>query len=138
MIEPKRRLRILVIEDSLDTAQTMMVLLRSDGHTVDFAINGYVAMTLAERNKPDVILIDMGLPDFDGVTLVRRLRRFPGLAETRFIAVTGRVTDDDEKRALEAGCERFLRKPVDLRVLDAILSAPPGAPTPPSAQPLRK
>jgi CheY-like chemotaxis protein len=138
MNEPKRRLRILVIEDSLDTAQTMLYILRADGHVVDFAINGYVAMTLAERNKPDVILIDIGLPDFDGVTLVRRLRRFPVLSETRFIAITGRVSDDDEKRALAAGCERFLRKPVDLKVLDAVLNAPPGTPTPPSSQRLRK
>jgi CheY-like chemotaxis protein len=139
MNEPgKRRLRILVIEDSLDTAQTMLFLLRESGHSVEFAINGYAALTVAERQKPDVILVDMGLPDFDGVTLVRRLRRIPDIANTRIIAITGRTSDDDEARALAAGCERFLRKPVDPKVLDAVLSGAPGSANPANVHPLRK
>ena len=138
MNEPKRRLRILVIEDSLDTAQTMIFLLRDGGHVCEFAINGYAAITVAERQKPDVILVDMGPPDFDGVTLVRRLKRIPAVANARIIAITGRTSDDDEARALAAGCERFLRKPVDPKVLDAVLSGTPGAPAPANVHPLRK
>jgi CheY-like chemotaxis protein len=133
-----KRLRILIIEDSLDTAQTMIYLLRDSGHSVEFAINGYAAITVAGRQKPDVILVDMGLPDFDGVTLVRRLKRNPDLANARVIAITGRTSDDDEARALAAGCERFLRKPVDPKVLDAVLAG--GEPPPASAKvhPLRE
>lgn len=138
MNEPRRRLRILVIEDSLDTAQTMIFLLRDSGHIVEFAINGYAALTVAERQKPDIILVDMGLPDFDGVTLVRRLKRLPGLANARVIAITGRTTDDDEARAISAGCERFMRKPVDPKVLEAVLSGTPEAPSPRNVHPLRK
>lgn len=116
------RKRILLIEDSLDTAQTLSFLLRDIGHSVEFAINGYAALTVAERQRPQVVLVDMGLPDFDGISLVRRLKRMPGLEEARIIAVTGRVSDDDERRALAAGCERFLRKPVDPRVLEAVIA----------------
>ncbi len=133
-----KRQRILVIEDSLDTAQTMIYLLRDSGHLVEFAINGYAAITVAERQKPDVILVDMGLPDFDGVTLVRRLKRIPALAGARVIAITGRTSDDDEARALAAGCERFLRKPVDPKVLDAVLSGGEPPPAPAKVLPLRK
>ena len=138
MSEPRRRLRILVIEDSLDTAQTMIFLLRDSGHTVEFAINGYAALTVAERQKPDVILVDMGLPDFDGISLIRRLRRIPDVANARIIAITGRTSDDDEARAMAAGCERFMRKPVDPKVLDAVLSGAPAAASPASVHPLRK
>jgi len=133
-----KRQRILVIEDSLDTAQTMIYLLRDSGHLVEFAINGYAAITVAERQKPDVILVDMGLPDFDGVTLVRRLKRIPALAGARVIAITGRTSDDDEARALAAGCERFLRKPVDPKVLDAVLAGGEPPPAPAKVLPLRK
>ena len=133
-----KHLRVLIIEDSLDTAQTRIYLLRDSGHIVEFAINGYAALSAAERHRPDVILLDMGLPDFDGITLVRRLRRMPVLANTRIIAITGRTSDDDEARALAAGCERFLRKPVDPKVLDAVLAggAPPARG--PNGQPLTK
>ena len=117
--------RVLVVEDSLDTAQTMVFILRDSGHTVEFAINGYVALSIAERLKPDVILIDMGLPDFDGVTLVRRLKKLPGLGDARIIAMTGRVADDDRVRALAAGCELFLTKPVDLKALEQVLAGDP-------------
>ena len=119
--------RILIVEDSLDTAQTLLYLLRDNGHTVDFAINGYAALVAAERQKPDIVLLDMGLPDFDGLTLIKRLKRTPGLEHTRIIAVTGRSSDEDEQRAMLAGCSGFLRKPVDIKVLEAALAAHPAA-----------
>src|SRR5688572_27338623 len=89
------RKRVLLIEDSLDTAHTMVFLMRDAGYSVEFAINGYAALTVAERQRPDIVLVDMGLPDFDGIALIRRLKRLPELAHARIIAMTGRVTDDD-------------------------------------------
>src|SRR4030095_7785261 len=59
-------LRVLVVEDNLDQVHTLAILLRLDGHQVDFAINGYVAIDVAERFKPDVVLLDLGLPGLDG------------------------------------------------------------------------
>jgi CheY-like chemotaxis protein len=114
--------RVLIVEDSLDTVQTLAFLLRDSGHQVEFAINGYAALAIAEHWQPDLVLIDIGLPDFDGCALVRRLRRLPHLENTRYIALSGRVSDDDHQRALAAGCERFLRKPVTPAVLENIVT----------------
>ena len=118
---PPKRARVLIIEDSLDAGYTISYLLRHSGHSVELAINGYAALSIAEWQKPEVVLLDIGLPDFDGVALVKRLKKLPGMEGTRFIAVTGRVSDDDEARAVAAGCEKFLRKPVDPHVLEAIV-----------------
>src|SRR3954464_11699607 len=97
--------RVLVIDDSLDTAQTLSFLLRDAGHQVEFAINGYAALEIAKVQKPQIIFLDIGLPDFDGCELAKRLKRVPGLDGTRIIAITGRVAEDRE-RALAAGCEQ--------------------------------
>jgi CheY-like chemotaxis protein len=119
--EQRRGKRILIVEDSLDTAQTMTYLLRDAGHQVDFAINGYAALEIARKQRPDIMFVDIGLPDFDGVELARRLKRMPGLEHVRVIALTGRVSDD-EARALQAGCEQFLRKPLDPRTMEKLIS----------------
>lgn len=103
--------KVLIVEDSLDTAQTLAHLLRDSGHKVEYAINGRAALSIAERLQPKVVLLDLTLPDFDGFTLARRLRRVHGMEDVRIVAITGRVSDDDEERAVEAGCERLLRKP---------------------------
>jgi len=119
--EQRRGKRILIVEDSLDTAQTMTYLLRDAGHHVDFAINGYAALEIARKQRPDIMFVDIGLPDFDGVELTRRLKRMPGFEHVRVIALTGRVSDD-EARALQAGCEQFLRKPLDPRTMEKLVS----------------
>jgi CheY-like chemotaxis protein len=114
--------RILLIEDNLDSANTLTFLLRHSGHHVECAINGYAALAIAEKWQPDVVLIDLGLPDFDGCSLLRRLRRFPHLANTRYIAISGRVGDDDRERALTAGCEVYLRKPVAVDRIEEVIA----------------
>jgi CheY-like chemotaxis protein len=114
--------RLLLIEDNLDAAHTLTFLLRQTGHRVEFAINGYAALAIAEKLQPDVVLLDLGLPDFEGCSLIRRMRRFPHLASTRYIAISGRVGDDDRERALAAGCEAYLRKPVSVERLEAIIA----------------
>ena len=119
--EEKRAKRILIVEDSLDTAQTMTYLLRDAGHHVDFAINGYAALEIARKQRPDIMFVDIGLPDFDGIELARRLKRIPGLERMRIIALTGRVSDD-EQRALQAGCEKFIRKPMDPQMMEQLVN----------------
>ena len=81
--------RVLVVDDELDTAETLSFLLRDAGHQVEFAINGYSAIELAHRLRPDIIFLDLGLPDIDGCQLARQLRRVPGLERARIVAVTG-------------------------------------------------
>ena len=105
--------RVLVVEDNLDQVHTLAMLLRLDGHEVDFAINGYVAIDVAERFRPHVVLLDLGLPGLDGYDVCKWLKRHPGLEQTRVIAVTGYGSEADRERARAAGCEHHLTKPYD-------------------------
>src|SRR5437868_333518 len=105
--------RILIVDDNVDTARTFYVALRGEGYDAQFAVNGYSAIEAARRFRPEVVLLDMGLPDFDGCELARLLRREPGLESMRIVAVSGRSRDQDREQALQAGCDEYLVKPVD-------------------------
>ena len=103
-------MRILVIDDELDTAQTVALLLRHDGHEVRYAVTAGAALDLVAQDQPELVILDLGLPDMDGVELARRLKR-RGPAP-KIIAITGRGPEA-KAGALAAGCDHFLRKPVD-------------------------
>jgi two-component system, sensor histidine kinase len=118
---PSKRYRVLVVDDSLDTANTLTYLLRDSGHITEYALTGATALDLAKRHRPEVIFLDIGLPDYDGVKLAKDIRKTPGFEKTHIIALTGRNCDD-EHRALEAGCDRFISKPLDPRTLEKIIS----------------
>ncbi|HYG54205.1 MAG TPA: response regulator [Burkholderiales bacterium] len=113
-------MRVLVVDDSLDTCQTLTFILRDAGHLTEFAVNGNSALEMAKRHRPEVIFLDIGLPDYDGCKLARDLRQIPGLSTTRIVAITGR-NSDDEDRALDAGCAMFLPKPVNPRTLEKVI-----------------
>jgi two-component system CheB/CheR fusion protein len=100
----------------------MAMLLKAMGHEVQFAINGLAAIDVARKFRPEVILLDIGLPDFKGDDIARQLRWEPGLEHTRMIAVTGRGDDDVRRRALDAGCEQFCLKPLAPELLEEILA----------------
>jgi CheY-like chemotaxis protein len=120
---PKRR--VLVVEDNLDSVHSMATLIKMMGHEVRFAINGFSAIAEARQFRPDVILLDIGLPDFKGHIIARQLKFEPGLENTRIIAITGLPGDDElRERALEAGCEEFYRKPIDPAKLEELLAKP--------------
>jgi CheY-like chemotaxis protein len=108
---------VLVVEDNLDTVHTLVTLLRLDGHQVDFAINGYAALALAERFRPEVVLLDLGLPGMDGYDVCARLRNQPQFAEIRIIALTAYSHDEDRVRSRAAGCDLHIAKPYDPRQL---------------------
>jgi DNA-binding response OmpR family regulator len=109
-----------VIEDDLDTAQTLAFLLRDFGHEVHYAINMSAALSIASRFLPQVVLVDLGLPDGEGTDVARRLRRHPQMKGSRIVAITGRGLEHRDE-ALKAGCDEFLRKPVDPDVLERAL-----------------
>ena len=106
-------MKITILDDYFDTLRSLPCFGRLDGHQVDFAINGYVAIDVAERFKPDVVLLDLGLPGLDGYDVCKWLKRHPGLEQTRVIAVTGYGTEADRARARALGCEHHLTKPYD-------------------------
>src|SRR4051812_47950540 len=85
-----RRRRVLVVEDDLDSVHAMARLVTMMGHECQFAINGFAALKIAREFMPEIILLDIGLPDFQGYTIAKQLRFEPGLEHTRIIAVSGR------------------------------------------------
>jgi CheY-like chemotaxis protein len=117
---PKRR--VLVVDDNLDAVHSMAMLVKMYGHEVQFAINGMAALDIARSFRPDVILLDVSLPDVNGDDIARQLKWEPGLEKTRLIAITGRADDATRERVLKAGCEGIFLKPLDASVLEEILA----------------
>lgn len=122
-VEKNAAKRVLVVDDDLDTAQSMVRLIRLMGHEAEFAINGIAALGIAQRFTPDVVLLDIGLPDSRGWEVARQLRRVPALKETRILAITGRTQLDDVRKSLEAGCDEHLRKPLSPDALERLLAS---------------
>jgi signal transduction histidine kinase len=108
-----RPLRVLLVDDNADAVRSLAELLRSDGHETRFATNGARALELAAELKPEVVLLDIGMPGMDGYELARRLRAMAGGASLRLVAVTGWGRDADRERSREAGFDLHLVKPVD-------------------------
>ena len=121
--EQSRSCRVVVIDDNYDDVRTTALYLQSMGHKVDYAVNGYAGLDVAMRFRPDVVFVDLRLPDVDGATVARRIRREPGLQRVRVFAITGSVQQEDWDRALEAGCEQVFLKPVDPDVLIGLLDS---------------
>ena len=113
--------RVLVIEDNLDSVHSMAVLVKMMGHEVQFAINGFAALDIARQFRPDIVLLDIGLPDFNGCDVVRQLKWEPGFEDTRFVAISALPAQQHKQKALDAGCTDFYAKPIDPRVLEEML-----------------
>lgn len=124
--EPARRttsLPVLVVDDKLDVASALAMLLQVLGYQVETALSGAQALALVEEWRPRVALVDIGLPDMDGLELARRLReRFPTREQLLLVAVTGYGHDEARARSLAAGFDEHLAKPVDLGTLQALLA----------------
>ena len=116
------RLRVLVVDDNRDAAVAAARLLRADGHEVDVAHDGDEALRAAEARPPDAALLDIGLPGRDGYSVCRELRARSGGEPLFLVAVTGWGQDEDRRRALDAGFDLHLTKPVDLRALRQALN----------------
>jgi CheY-like chemotaxis protein len=115
--------RILVVEDNLDTVHTFALLLHEMGHKVEYAINGWVAIDVARRFRPQFVFLDLGLPGMDGFELCRRIKKEPGLESTRVIALTGYGQQEYRERSSEAGCELHLLKPFDAKNIEELLAS---------------
>jgi CheY-like chemotaxis protein len=118
------RRRILVVEDNLDSVHSLVLLLRDMGHEVEYAINGYAALDIARRFRPEFVFLDLGLPGLDGFEVCERLKHEPGFESTRFIAITGYAQDEHRTRSAAAGCEQHIVKPVSPRFLYSLLGSP--------------
>src|SRR5258705_13911544 len=116
--------RVLVVDDSLDMIHSLAHVLRDMGHEVEFAINGYAALEAARRFRPEVVLLDIRLPDTDGWTVARRLKGEATERPVRVITITGASMEmeGDRTRSMEAGCEEHLLKPLDWQRLEKLLN----------------
>ena len=119
---PPSRRRVMVVEDNDDTRELLTAALQQAGHEVTASPDGIDAFDAAVRHPPEVMLIDIGLPGRDGYQLARDVRKALG-GQPRLIALTGYGQPEDRRRALDAGFDDHLTKPVDLDTLEAAVAA---------------
>jgi signal transduction histidine kinase len=117
--------RILVADDNNDALESLATLLQLSGHEVYTASNGAVALESAEQHRPEVVLLDIGMPKLDGYEVARRIRAQPWGQRITLVALTGWGQDSDRKRSQEAGFDSHLVKPLDLDKLTELLAALP-------------
>lgn len=132
---PGRSLRVLVVDDSRDVRHTLSLLLPRHGHEVQTASDGPSAIEAALAWRPDVALLDIGLPAMDGYELARHLRQQDSLRNLVLVALTGYGQETDRQRALEAGFDHHLVKPADIRKVLEVLATVPAGPKSNSADP---
>ena len=118
--------RVLVVDDNRDSADSLAMLLEMEGHDASTAYSAREALERAEALKPQIILLDIGLPEIDGYEVARRLRKLEALDRTYLIALTGYGQAEDRKRARNAGFDEHMIKPADLERLRSALAATPG------------
>ncbi|HXT04534.1 MAG TPA: ATP-binding protein, partial [Casimicrobiaceae bacterium] len=114
--------RILIVDDNRDSADSMATMLNLNGHEIETAVDGLAALDAAGSFRPDVILLDIGLPKLNGYDVVRRIRAEPWGKRIVLIAVTGWGRDEDRERSREAGFDHHLVKPVNLAALTKLLA----------------
>jgi PAS domain S-box-containing protein len=120
--EPARRRRILLVEDNPDSREMLKCLLELAGHDVHEAMSGPAGLDAILRLRPDVALVDLGLPGFDGLELARRVRASAGGDAVRLVALTGYGQPDDQRRSREAGFDAHLVKPADPARLASVIA----------------
>jgi PAS domain S-box-containing protein len=117
--------RVLIVDDNVDGADSLAMLLEEVGHETQKAHDGVEAIAVAERVRPDAVLLDIGLPKLNGYEVCRRLRQRPWGAKLMIVALTGWGQEEDRQRSLDAGFDTHLVKPVDHDVLMRLLAALP-------------
>jgi CheY-like chemotaxis protein len=113
--------RFLIVDDNVDAAMTLASLLGIAGHATYVAHDGNAALKAFGDHRPDVVLLDIGLPKIDGLEVCRRIRQVPTGHDVTLIALTGWGQDHDRYRSIEAGFDHHLVKPIKLDVLMTLL-----------------
>jgi DNA-binding response OmpR family regulator len=116
--------KILIVDDDKDLLRGLNFQLRAHGYETVIATDGYSAISVAQKEKPDLIILDIGLPAGDGFIVMERLRNHPSLALIPIIILTARDLKINKERALKAGAVAFFQKPADNdKLLDVIQKA---------------
>jgi CheY-like chemotaxis protein len=120
--QPAQTSRVLVVDDNMDAADMLVMMLQMFGHEVQAAYTGQTALETAVEYQPDVVLLDIGLPDMNGYEVARHLRQQPQTKDVKLIAMTGYGQDSDRQRTQEAGFDHHLVKPADPQKLQDLLA----------------
>lgn len=113
--------RVLVVDDNVDSANTIAMVLQGAGHDVQIAHDGHQALALARSHRPEFVFLDIGLPGLDGFQVAKTLRLDPALHGCRIIAISGYDQEADRRRSREAGIDQHLVKPADPAFLESLL-----------------
>ena len=113
------KIRVIIVDDIAETRENIRKLLQfeSDIDVVGVARTGREGCDLARESRPDVILMDINMPEVDGYTLTAQIRATPGFSTTPIVALTANVMRGDRERSLEAGCDGYIQKPIDIDLL---------------------
>ena len=113
--------KVVLVDDNGDAVAVIAAWLKGAGHEVHEARDGFAAVELARKVRPDYLFLDLGLPGLDGLDVARRLRSDPQHARMRIIAMTGSGREHDRQAAREAGFDQYLLKPIDLQFIRSLL-----------------
>jgi two-component system cell cycle response regulator DivK len=114
MFNEENRGVLLYVEDNPDNRMLIRRILGSEGYTVHEAPSATKAFEILQTLKPDLILMDINMPEMDGYTLTARIRSLPDMGLVPIVALTANVMKGDRERSLEAGCDGYIQKPIDI------------------------
>ena len=119
---PQSKMRVLVVDDNRDAVDSLTLLLKLAGQEVASAFDGHEALEQFEVFRPDIVVLDIGLPMLNGYEVARRMRALPHDKPVLLVALTGWGQEDDRRRTVEAGFDHHLVKPVDFEALKGLLT----------------
>ena len=121
MPRTEKPLRVLIVEDNRDGADALGLLVEELGNLAHVTYGGTQALDVATAFRPDLMIVDLVMPEMDGCDLVRRFRQIPNFAHTNIVAITGQKGEELKALAIQAGFDTVLFKPVTLKEIKAVL-----------------
>jgi two-component system cell cycle response regulator DivK len=115
-------IKILYIEDAFENRLLIRRILQAEGYDVLEAENAHHAMDVLSQDTPDLILMDINMPEMDGYTLTTRIRTMPRLARIPIVALTANVMRGDREKTIAAGCDGYIQKPIDVDMFPGIIA----------------
>lgn len=106
--------RILIVEDNMDTYELVRFILEKNGYDTFLAMNGRDGVNAAKKQRPDLIIMDLSMPEMDGWTAIRLIKENVQISSTPVIALTAHALPGDRQRAMDSGCDEYVTKPMDL------------------------
>ena len=113
--------KILIVDDDLETLRLVGLMLQRQGYQVASAHNGAEALSMARNEQPDLIVLDIMMPDMDGYEAIPKIRQIPGREQIPIIAVTAQAMQGDKEKCLAAGADEYISKPIDVDRLLSVL-----------------